>query len=71
MTLKKRARNVLRTILIISASGMTLAVNCTDQQFQVIAVGLNAIAGAFTNESQQSNNDLTFGEWLLSELDDL
>ena len=69
MTWKRKARNLWRSMLVVSASGMLLGVSCTDQQLQALSIGINAVASALTDNRQDNNP--TFGEWLLGELDDL
>ena len=61
-----RFRNLLRAVVGLTAAGMLFATSCS-------ATGLRAIAAGFdaaTTELDHQDDDLTFGEWLLSELDD-
>ena len=70
--MKIKARNLWRAMLVFTTSGLFAGITCTDQQLQAFALGLNAFAGTIEDNTQQDKDeDISFGNWLLDELDDL
>lgn len=59
---------------LLLAGYVVLGAACEASDLQAVAAGLEAAAGQLQgrdlNPSQSHDDDLTFGEWLLSELDD-
>ena len=67
MSLKKNAKDLWKAVVTLSAAGMMLASSCTSDGLQAAIAGIDAVAGSL----DQTRGDLTLGEWLLGELDDL
>ncbi len=62
----QRTSRLLRTGLAWLASGALLATSCSPQQLQAIVAGLEVVGSVVEN---RGDDDITFGEWLLDELD--
>lgn len=71
--MKNKTRNLWKSMLVMTASGSLLATTCSDQQLQAFSVGFNAFVDTIDNTRQNQNKDedISFGDWLLDELDDL
>ena len=66
-----------RALVGLSASGLLLATTCTADDLRAVVIGIEAAAAALdpgTSGTQiiisEPNNDLNFGEWFLSEIND-
>ena len=64
-----------RALVGLSASGLLLGTNCSANELRAVVVGIEAAAPALIpSESQftitERNNDLNFGQWLISEISD-
>ncbi|MCH7838974.1 MAG: hypothetical protein IID38_01890 [Planctomycetes bacterium] len=57
---------------LLLAGYVVLGAACEASDLQAVAAGLEAAAGQLQGRdlNQSHDDDLTFGEWLLSELDD-
>ncbi len=66
MLFKRLATRALVSAAGLSLAGTVLAGGCGSDALDAVAAGLNAAAQALNEDDQP-----TFGEWLLSELDDL
>ena len=57
---------------LLLAGYAVLGAACEASDLQAVAAGLEAVAGQLQGRdlNQDHNDDLNFGEWLLSELDD-
>lgn len=60
------------TIGLLLVGYAVLGAACEANDLQALAAGLEAAAGQLQGRdlNQSHDDDLTFGEWLLSELDD-
>ncbi len=65
-----RGRHWVSAAVGISACGAALAVGCGSDQLQAVIAGIEAAAGSLDRADRNHDEDITFGEWLLSELDD-
>ena len=63
-------KRFLRTIVGLSACGTALAVSCGSNELRAVVAGIEAVAGSLDRTNRDSRDDVTFGEWLLSEFDD-
>ena len=63
MGIKNRAGYVWKTVAVLAAAGMLFGSSCSLRELEAITVGLDAAAGHL-----EAEDDITFGEWLLSEL---
>jgi hypothetical protein len=68
MSLRYNAGNLLKTAASVSAAGMLFATSCRSNEFNAVLAGLEAVAAQLDRDDP--DDDITFGEWLLSELDD-
>ncbi len=66
---KRTARDVLKRAIALSATGMLLAMSCSSTGLQALSDGLDAVVGSLAAADRDRVDDITFGEWLLSELD--
>ncbi len=69
MLRKRTAGDVLKKAVGLFLTGTLLATSCSSEGVQAVVDGLLAVAGSLQDSS--SDNDLTFGEFLLNELNDL
>ena len=69
MCKKRTAKDVLKRAIALSATGMLLAMSCSSTSLQALSDGLDAVAGSLAAADRDRVEDITFGEWLLSELD--
>ena len=69
--MKKLTHNLWKSMLLVTASGSLLATTCSDQQLQAFSVGFNAFVDTINTNDQNKDEDISFGDWLLDELDDL
>jgi hypothetical protein len=60
----------LRTIVGLSACGAALAVSCGPKELRAVVAGIEAVAGSLDRTNRDAEEDVSFGEWLLSEFDD-
>ena len=66
MNRRRDAERVWKTIAASAgAAGLLLASSCNLADLQAVAVGVDAATQYLEDE-----DDMTFGEWLMSELDD-
>lgn len=68
MRIKDATNNLLRVLVGLSFAGVLLGSSCTTEGLQAIVAGLDAAADSLAHADD--DDDLNFGEWLLSELDD-
>lgn len=68
MCKKRTAREMLKRAMALSATGMLLAMSCSSTGLQALSDGLDAVAGSLAAADRDRVEDITFGEWLLSEL---
>jgi len=59
----------VRTIVGLSACGAALAVSCGSNELRAVVAGIEAVAGSLERTNHDADDDLSFGEWLLSEFD--
>ncbi len=67
MGLKNRAGNACMRAAGLLAGGLLLATSCNLRELEAVSIGLGAAADQLERDQDE---DITFGEWLLSELDD-
>ena len=65
---KCTASNVLKAAVALTASGVALVTTCSSAELQAVVAGVEAAARSLDGNAH--DDDLTFGEWLLEELDD-
>ena len=70
MCKKRTARDVLKRAIALSATGMLLATSCSATGLRALSDGLDAVVGSLAAADRDHDEDITFGEWILSELDD-
>ena len=68
MSLKDRARDLMKIAACLSVAGMVLSSSCGSNELDALIVGIEAAAAHLDRDAH--NDDISFGEWLLSELDD-
>ena len=68
MRIKDNTNMLLKALVGLSFAGVLLGSSCTTEGLQAIVAGLDAATDSLTRHDD--SNDLNFGEWLLSELDD-
>ena len=65
-TLRRVVNRTWRAAILLSAAGTMLETNCSADQVRAILAGVEVA----TNELDQAQNDnISFGDWLASELD--
>lgn len=69
MNTSQRSFRHWKTVVGISASGMLFASSCGSIELEAIVVGIDAAARHISDG--QKADDISFGDWLLSELGDL
>ncbi len=69
MLRKRTAGDVLKSAVGVFFAGTIFATSCSSEGVQAIVDGLLAVAGSLLDSS--SDDDLTFGEFLLNELNEL
>jgi hypothetical protein len=69
MSNKRTAENLTKALAVLSTAGVLLATTCTSEQLQAVVVGIEAAAREL-NE-QDHDDDMSFGDWLVRELDAL
>ena len=67
MLLKRNAAQVIKAAVASSAAGMLMNGGCGSDELQAVASGIQA-AALQLNDGDRDN--ITFGDWLLSEFDD-
>lgn len=60
---------LLRTVAGLSVSGVLLSVSCSGSELRAVVAGIEAAASFLDNRGQYHDEDITFGEWFLSEFD--
>ncbi len=60
----------LATMGLMLAGFTVLGTACETEDLRAVAAGLEAVAGQLQRQDQDHDDDITFGEWLLSEFDD-
>ena len=60
--------NLLRAAVGMGAAGMLFGVSCSAGQLRALAAAVNAATSEF---NEHDDNDISFGDWLLNELEDL
>jgi hypothetical protein len=58
----------LRAAALIATGGTVLGTSCGTTEIRAIVTGVEAAAAALDSANAGRNNDITFGEWLLSEI---
>ena len=61
-------RRILQCAAAVSAAGMLFGATCTSDGIRAVAAGLEA---ATTQLNHEYDDDISFGDWLLDELDDI
>ena len=69
MLLKQAKRKLWRGAVALCAAGTLFGGSCSSEQLNAVAAGIGAVADELGH--QRADDDITFGEWLLSELEDL
>jgi hypothetical protein len=69
MLLKQAKRKLWRGAVALCAAGTLFGGSCSSDQLNAVAAGFGAVADELSH--QQTVDDISFGDWLLSELDDL
>ena len=59
-----------RKAAAIAVGGTVLASGCGMNELQAIVVGVEAAADVLNLGSRDRDNDMNFGEWLISEIND-
>ncbi len=59
-------RKWIRTAVAASSAGMLFASSCSTDQLQAVAAGLDVVFASLND----TDDNITFGDWLLSELQD-
>jgi hypothetical protein len=70
MWIKRTGMNLLRIAATLSVAGVTLATSCGANEMRVVVAGLEAVASSLDGFERDRGDDITFGEWLISELND-
>ncbi len=75
MRTRLNSTQLKRALVGFSASGLLLGTTCTGDDLRAVVIGIEAAAAALTPSGTQiiisePNNDLNFGEWLISEIND-
>ena len=65
---KETAKRLLVAAAGLSAAGTLFANGCSTDTLEALVAGVEAAAR--TLDDSERNNDINFGEWLVSELDD-
>ncbi|MGB2986277.1 MAG: hypothetical protein WBE26_10370 [Phycisphaerae bacterium] len=68
MSTKRIANDLFKTAAGLCAAGVLLGSSCSSSELEAIVTGVEAAANSLDNREHEDN--ITFGEWLLSELDD-
>lgn len=68
MWMKRTATGLLRAAVGLSAMGALLGATCSSEELRAVISGLEAVARSL--DDADHNDDVTFGEWFLSEFDD-
>ena len=68
MSLRCSAGNLLKTAACLSAAGTLLGTSCGTKELDALVAGIEAAATQLDRNDR--DDDVTFGEWLLGELDD-
>ncbi len=68
MSLKRGARDLGKTIVALCGAGIMLGTSCGAKELEAIMAGIDAAARQLN--AGGNNDDINFGDWLLSELDD-
>ncbi len=68
MLLKRSATQVIKAAVASSAAGMLMGGGCGTEELQAVAIGIQAAAGQLDRGDR--DDDMNFGEWLISEFDD-
>lgn len=68
MRIKDAVGSLLKTAVGLSVAGTMLGTSCSSEGIQAVVTGIDAAAQSLSHDNRE--NDMTFGEWLLSELDD-
>lgn len=68
MWMKRTATGLLKAAVGLSASGVLLGATCSSEDFRAVVAGLEAVAHSL--DDAHHDDDITFGEWFLSEFDD-
>ena len=66
---KPTTGDMLKSVVGLYFAGTLFSMSCSSEGVQAAIDGLLAVAGSLQDSS--SDNDLTFGEFLLNELNDL
>lgn len=64
--LKTRIRNGIRFVVAFGGSGLFFSSSCSSTDIRAVVAGLEAAA----QELNEDENDVTFLDWVQSELDD-
>lgn len=67
MWMRRTATSLLTAAVGLCASGVLLGATCSSEELRAVVSGLEAVARAFDDAG---HDDITFGEWFLSEFDD-
>ena len=77
MGTRMNSTQLKRTLVGLTASGLLLGTTCTAQDLRAVVIGIEAAASALdpgTSGTQimisEPDNDLNFGEWIISEIND-
>ena len=68
MLAKRSATQVIKAAVASSAAGMLMGGGCGMEELQAVATGLQAAAVQLDRGDRDDN--ITFGDWLISEFDD-
>lgn len=60
----------VRAFFAWSVAGTVLMSTCSSSQIQAIVTGVEIIASALAEDDRSDNNNISFGDWLFSELTD-
>ncbi len=69
MLRKSAVENVFKVAVLLGTSGMLVASSCNMQDARAVSAGIDAAAG-YIDGQQVEDDDISFGDWIMDELDD-
>jgi hypothetical protein len=67
MSLQKTGKTLWRCALGMCVAGTVFGASCSSEQIEAVAAGIQAAA----SQLDDRDDDISFGDWLLDELEDL
>ena len=68
MRIKESVGSLFKMAAGLSVAGTLLGMSCSSEGVQAVVAGIDAVAQSLSQHDQ--DDDISFGDWLLSELDD-